>query len=134
MTHPVSQPARDAGYETRDAEPWPIVLAGLVLALLIGLALAASAWISQAMFEAELDAHEPPQDELAPLPQTHDSPELQSHPARALRQQRAWEEEQLHGTAWVDPVNRVVRIPIERAMEKSLAEGFPVRPQDGGKR
>ena len=132
MTHPVSQPARDAGYETRDAEPRPIVLATLVLALVIGLALAASAWITQTMVEAEVDAHEPPPDALLPL--GHDAPALQSQPARELRQQRAWEEEQLHGTAWVDPVNRVVRIPIESAMEKSLEEGFPVRSQDGGKR
>ena len=35
-----------------------------------------------------------------------------------------------YGTAWVDPVNGIVRIPIERAMELSLVEGFPVLGQE----
>ena len=51
-------------------------------------------------------------------------------PARELEQQRAWEERMLTGTEWIDSVNGVVRIPVERAIELSLQEGFPVRAED----
>lgn len=121
-------------YESSDAQPRPVVLAGFVLALVLGLAMAASAWISQAMVEAELGEHDTEPNPLGGLGLPHEMPALQALPARALRAQRAWEEEQLHGTAWIDPVNRVVRIPIERAIEKSLEQGFPVRAKDGGPR
>jgi len=125
------RPAGESRYEVRDAEARPIVLFGFVLALVLGVAMALSAWISQTLVEEELDAHaatppSPLRDQRAP----HEAPVLQSVPARELLQHRAWEEQQLHGTAWVDPVNRVVRIPIERALEKVLAEGFPVRASE----
>ncbi|HEX6885792.1 MAG TPA: hypothetical protein VF530_20630 [Planctomycetota bacterium] len=128
------RPAGETRYETRDAEARPIVLYGFVLALVLGVAMALSAWISQVLVEEELDAHAAtPPSPLRDLRRAHDAPVLQSVPARELLQHRAWEEEQLHGTAWVDPVNRVVRIPIERALEKVLAEGFPVRAREAGR-
>ena len=125
----------DERYETSDAEARPIVLSGFVLALLLGLAMAVSAWVSQAMVETESAAHgSAGPSPLELLRQPSDAPALQALPARELRAHRAWEEEQLHGTAWVDPLNRVVRIPIERALEKSLEEGFPVRQPEGERR
>lgn len=123
----MTRPDADARYEGSDAEPRPVVLAGFVLALVLGLAMAVSAWLSQALVEAELGAQDPAGESPLGAPrQAHESTALQAQPARELRQLRAWEEETLNGTAWIDPVNRIVRIPIERALEKSLAEGFPV--------
>lgn len=125
------KPAGEARYEARDAEARPIVLFGFVLALLLGVAMALSAWLSQALVEEELEAHAAtPPSPLRDQRAAHEAPALQSVPARELLQHRAWEEEQLHGTAWVDPVNRIVRIPIERALEKVLEEGFPVRASE----
>lgn len=116
----------DPRYEASDASAGPIVLAGFVLALLLGLAMAVSAWLNQTLVEAE-SAAGGTASPLQPLRAPHESPTLQAVPARELRAHRAWEEEQLVRSGWIDPVNRIVRIPIERAIEKSLAEGFPVR-------
>ena len=113
------------GYEQSDANARKVVLIGIVLVLLLAASLAASAWISRT-----LQADAAGERELNPmrtLRKAPAGPELQSLPSRELELQRAWEEELLLGTAWVDPVNRVVRIPIERAMELCLQEGFPVR-------
>lgn len=117
-----------AGYERSDADPRRLVLAGLVLSLLLAAALAVSAWISQTT-DAEILSGErtSPVRNLRTAPA---GPELQAIPARELEVVRAREERFLTGTEWVDPVNGVVRIPIERAIELSLKEGFPVRAEE----
>lgn len=113
------------GYERSDADPRPLVLAGFVLALLLTGALAVSAWISQDT-QAELLGEESANPARA-LRIPPSGPELQAVPAHELELQRAWEAGMLSGTEWVDPVNRIVRIPVERAIELCLQEGFPVR-------
>ena len=120
-------------YEQTDANPRPLFLAGFVLALLLGTALAASAWLGQSSVDAvmEADAKAQPPSALRDLRKPAEGPELKAVPARELARLRAWEDEQLRGTAWIDPVNKVLRIPIERALELSLQEGFPVRAQPG---
>jgi len=116
-----------AGYERSDADPRRLILAGLVLAVLIGAALAASAWLSQTT-DAEILSGEQTSPVRA-LRTEPTGPELQAIPARELALVRAREERLLTGTEWIDPVNGVVRIPIERAIELSLEEGFPVRTE-----
>jgi hypothetical protein len=116
-----------AGYERSDADPRRLVLAGFILALLLGVALAASAWLSQTT-----DAEILGQEKTSPvrgLRTEPPGPELQAIPARELELVRAREERMLTRTEWIDPINGVVRIPIERAMELSLQEGFPVRAE-----
>lgn len=115
------------GYERSDADARAVVLAGFVLALLLGASLAVSAWLSQTT-EAEILGTESvnPVRGLWTAPA---GPELQAVPARELELVRAREERLLSGTEWIDPVNGVVRIPIERAIELSLQEGFPVRAE-----
>jgi hypothetical protein len=116
-----------AGYERSDANPRSLVLAGLLLALLVAGSLAASAWISQATSEAlEAEGGASPVRDLRNPPE---GPELLAVPARELALLREWEQRMLDGTEWVDPVNGVVRIPVERALELSLQEGFPVRAE-----
>ena len=126
MTHAHEQVPRE-GYERSDAEARPLVLAGFVLALILVASLAASAWISQRT-EAEIEGAERTSPVRA-LRTAPTGPELQALPSRELEIVRAREVRMLNGTEWVDPVNGVVRIPIERAMELSLAEGFPVRAE-----
>jgi len=115
------------GYERTDADPRPLVLAGFLLALLVAASLAVSAWLSQDT-EAELFGEESANPVRA-LRVAPTGPELQAVPAHELEEQRAWEERMLTGTEWIDPVNGVVRIPVERAIELSLQEGFPVRAE-----
>jgi hypothetical protein len=113
------------GYEPSDAEARPVFLFGFVLALLLAASLAVSAWLAQSV-DAELEAAE----ELSPvreLRRAPEGPQLLAQPARELERQRAWEERTLGATEWIDPINQVVRIPIERALELTLAEGLPSR-------
>jgi hypothetical protein len=46
---------------------------------------------------------------------------------------RAWEDEQLHGYAWVDKGSGAVRIPIERAIEIVAERGLPARSQEASR-
>jgi hypothetical protein len=124
----MKDPSVPAGYERSDANPRSLVMAGLVLSVLLAASLAVSAWISQTT-EAEIlsDQETSPVRGLWTEPT---GPELQAIPARELALVRAREERLLDGTAWIDPVNGVVRIPLESAIELSLKEGFPVRVEE----
>ena len=117
-----------AGYERSDADPRKLILAGFVLALLLAASLAVSAWLSQTT-EAEILGGETtsPVRGLRTAPA---GPELQAIPSRELALVRAREERLLTGTEWIDSVNGVVRIPIERAIELSLKEGFPTKAEE----
>jgi len=123
----MKSPPTSAGYERTDADPRRLILAGLVLALLLAASLAVSAWLSQTT-DAEILRGEStsPVRGLRTVPA---GPELQALPARELELVRAREERLLGGTEWIDPVNGVLRIPIERAIELSLQEGYPVRAE-----
>ena len=112
-------------YESSDATAGPVFVYGLALALLIAGALAASAWITQrTTHRMQAAERHSPVRELRKAPE---GPELQAVPARELERHRAWEERVLGATEWIDPVNGVVRIPIERALELTLEEGLPAR-------
>jgi hypothetical protein len=121
------QNGTQGSYERSDAEARPVILSAFVLTLLLALAMAASAWLSQELGE-ELAREEPPSPVHA-LRAPPEGPALQALPARELAAHRAREERLLTGTEWVDPVNQIVRIPIERALELCLEEGFPVRAE-----
>lgn len=114
-------------YEHSDADARPVFVWGLVLALVLAGALAVSAWLSQSLTD-ELRADEPT-NPIAALQKPPEGPMLQAMPARELELHRAWEAHVLAATEWIDPLNKVVRIPVERAMELVLAEGFPVRKE-----
>lgn len=123
----MTSPRIPDGYEHSDADPRRLVLAGFALALLLTASLAVSAWLSQTT-EAELQGAESASP-VRGLRTEPTGPELQAIPARELELVRAREEHLLNDTEWIDPVNGIVRIPIERAIELSLQEGFPVRAE-----
>jgi hypothetical protein len=56
-------------------------------------------------------------------------PRLQVSARADMEALRLREDEWLHGTAWVDEPNGVVRMPIERAMELVVERGFPNWPE-----
>jgi hypothetical protein len=114
-------------YEHSDARPRPLVYFAFGLALLLAGSLAVSAWFAQSLTDELAGAEHPsPVEALRKAPE---GPELQAIPAHELELHRAWEQRMLTQTEWVDPVNQIVRIPIEDAMKLSLAEGFPVRAE-----
>lgn len=116
------------GYERSDAEARPLFLFGFALALLVAGSLAVSAWLSQGVTDELEDEERPsPVRELRRAPE---GPALQAVPARELELHRAWEERVLAATEWIDPLNQVVRIPIERAMELTLQEGLAARAEE----
>lgn len=120
----MSAPGR---YEHSDAHARPLLFFGFGLALLLAGSMAVSAWFSQSLTD-ELAGEERPSP-IEALRKAPEGPELQAIPARELELHRAWEQQQLTRAGWIDPVNQIVRIPIEDAMELSLREGFPVRAE-----
>jgi hypothetical protein len=52
---------------------------------------------------------------------------LQTAAPLDLKRYRDDQDKILAGYGWVDPTARVVRIPVERAMELMLQKGYPVR-------
>jgi len=62
-------------------------------------------------------------------PQEPPQPRLQGQPARDLAVMRAEEDEDLTTYGWVNPSAGVVRIPIERAMDRIVERGLPARPE-----
>ena len=59
-------------------------------------------------------------------------PRLQVSPPEDLREFRAREDAELNGYGWINKTARVVRIPIERAMELALQRGFPTSSGTNG--
>jgi len=120
--------AKHGDYEHSDAKTGPLWVGGIVLALLIAGSMWGSRRIDQGLTAGITATHaESPVAELRVAPET---PLLQAVPAAELELHRGEEEAALHAPAsWIDPVNGLVRLPIGEAMEKVLAEGFPVRTE-----
>ena len=109
-------------YEHSDAHPRSLLLFALGLSILIGLSLAVSAWVASGL-SARIRSAESPSP-LSELREPPHGPALEVLPRVELAAQRAWEEELLSGTEWIDPVNGIVRIPIDRALEIVAHEGW----------
>jgi hypothetical protein len=117
----------DDGYERSDVEARPLLVLGLLTLFFLVGGLVVSAWVADHITSRLGGRLEPdPREELR---LRSDAPALLAVPARELAELRAWEAELLDTAGWIDPVNGVVRIPIERALELTLEEGLPVRPQ-----
>lgn len=56
-------------------------------------------------------------------------PHLQVVPRQDLQEMRATEDAVLNSYGWVDQQTRIVRIPVERAMQVLAERGLPVQPQ-----
>ena len=127
MKEPVLQPLPDrpnqAGHETTDASPFYIGLFALGLVLMIALVLPLLGWIFWRLEAAaqRVDARQSP---LAG-DQTPPAPRLERQPADELAKLRRAEHRRLSSYGWVDPQQRVVRVPIERAIEILAERGLP---------
>jgi len=60
-------------------------------------------------------------------------PRIEEHPATELEELHLREDRILSTYGWADKNTRVVRIPIDQAMELQLKRGFPVRKEAAAK-
>jgi len=113
------------GHEISDAPLRPVILTGVVLAVIAAVVLIGSIGIFDYLERTRPLGQENPMSAVkVPVPEM---PLLQEHPSIDLEQMRAQEDQILSSYGWVDRNAGVVRIPIERAMELQLQRGFPVR-------
>jgi len=128
----VSPEALKRDHECRNPQALPILLvAGLiplmVAGCLIGTRLLVRALDRERPFDRTVAARG-----IVVAPDLHllerfPPPNLQLNPHDELIALRRHEEAELNSYGWVDPSNRVVRIPIQRAMELIASSGLPAR-------
>jgi hypothetical protein len=124
LEHPASAASLAAGHETSDVRVRAILAMGLGMA--IGGAIAhASLWYLFHHFRYEARRSNPPVSPLAQTDQTPPSPRLQSAPLHDLAEFRQEKQRELQSYAWVDRRQKVVRIPIARAIELVAERGIP---------
>jgi hypothetical protein len=114
------------GHEERDVQIRPLAIAGMSLALLVGLSLLTMWWLFDyfAARQARLAVVPSPVFEGRQLPP---EPRLQVSPQHELQQMRAAEMAALHSYGWVDRPAGIVSIPIGRAIELLAEHGLPSR-------
>lgn len=122
---PRSPPDTDRclGYEVADAPPRGVLLGFVALGTTVMLALALAAGILR-LLESSAARRDSPAS-LLTIDQTPPRPRLQSHPARELSELRADENRRLSTYGWVDEQERIVRIPIEQAIDLLSERGIP---------
>lgn len=126
---PVDERSLQAHYEIEDIPPGRIALVGLLLMVVLALSLGGVAW-ELGWFEAdhrsrpstlrEDVAREPP---LA-------VPRLQADPAKEGHAIDADASKRLHGLGWEDRERGIVHVPIERAIDRLAASGWPFKDAD----
>jgi hypothetical protein len=120
-------PNREEGYEKRDASIRGLLLFGLGLAIVVVIVFFAAKWTLN-FLSAETPAGEPAS-LFANARVVPPSPQLQSKPHLDLATYCSQQLDVLNSYGWVDQPQGVVHIPINRAMDLLLKQGFPVRPE-----
>lgn len=121
------QSTREEGYERRDASIRGLLLFGLFLAAVLVFVFFSMKWTFD-WLSAESPRGEPaaPFAQGRPLPP---GPRLQASPHMDLRSYCTGQVQELNSYGWLDKNNGVVHIPIERAMDIVMQQGFPARPE-----
>jgi len=116
-----------AGYERRDANLSSLLQFGFWLAVLLVVTLVGMKWTfnyftrTEPLGPTSSPMVEPGARVLPP------SPRLQSKPHLELKDYCEAQQKQVNAYAWVDQQSGVVRIPVDRAMDLTLARGLPAR-------
>ncbi len=115
------------GHEETDASIGPIVWTGAGLALtlvIVGLIVYGIYW-----YLAEHPLSSPRPNPMAETNQQQfpPAPRLEEHPAIEVHELRTQENVMLSTYGWTDKGKGIVRIPIDRAMELQLQQGFPTK-------
>jgi hypothetical protein len=118
--------AEQRGYESRDVNSRAVWLSALALIVMLAVALTAAGWL-QGVFGRQQPALSQ-QTHITLIPP---GPRLQAQPQADLQALRAAEDAILGSYGWVDKENRIVRIPIERAMQLVVQQGLSFRRENG---
>jgi hypothetical protein len=131
-TDPRAEPDVARGYESRDVNLRALLwLAASVVLLMVGSFV--GLWALLQSYRGVAARHDPPAFPAGNADQVPPQPRLQNTPMRDYREFRAEEDQQLDSYGWVDQQQGVVRIPISRAMDKALEDGFPPLPNKSDK-
>lgn len=121
------QPTREDGYERRDASVRGLLLFGLFLAVMLAFVGFSMKWTFD-----WLASESPRGRAAAPFVQQRmlpPTPRLQATPHEDLNSYCAGQVQALNSYGWIDKQNGVVHIPIARAMDILMQQGFPARPE-----
>jgi hypothetical protein len=112
----------NAGYETRDIRPRGIVLLGAALAA-VAIAVHVLLWWLFGRLESRAQRNDPPVSPLARSAEPAPGPQLELK--LDYRQFERGDAAQLESYGWIDREQRIVHIPIERAMQLLVERGLP---------
>ncbi len=118
------------GYEVADAKVGLLVAAGGVLLVLMVLAAILMAGMFGLLAKRKAAGDAPPSP-MAEFRQPPPGPRLQTDPSEELKSVRASADALLTQYGWVDRENRIVRIPVSRAIDLLAERGLPVREGGG---
>jgi hypothetical protein len=118
-------------YETSELPVRPFLwfaigFALALLAIIIGVALYTKELAKPGAVFGRVE--HPPEKSLAEFPR----PQLQADPPKELRDYLATKARELSTYGWIDQQSRIVRIPIDRAIDLTVSRGLPVRIPDSG--
>ena len=112
------------GHETSDVGIGLIVKFIVVFALIIAVSMPLLWWMLR-HFENQANKNDVDVPPIADLSRDPPGPRLQAAPAQDFAAFRKKQLDHLEGTGWVDRDQKIIHIPIQRAMELVLEEGLP---------
>ncbi len=122
------QPDPAAGYERRDVNIRAILWlgAGIVVCAVVAMA---GLWLMLRGLERQAASRDPTISPLAAEKMPPAGPPLQPMPVHDFEAFRASQQQVLTSYGWVDRQEKVVHIPIDRAIELLLERGEPEPPE-----
>ena len=120
--------SKKRGHEQRDIDPKRVAKFGVWLFILT----ACSFLIVKLLYSYMMNQQSATDKPLSPLAEVNivpPEPQLQVSPTQQLNELRSEENIYLNNYGWVSVSNKMVRIPISRAMQIHLKKGFPVREE-----
>jgi hypothetical protein len=115
-----------AGHERIDFPARPILGFAVLLTAVVLAALGALRW-QLGVLSARSQAAQPAPHPLAEEAGLPPAPRLLADPGAYRAEYEREQRERLETPAWIDRGAGIVRIPLERAIEKVLEEGLPTR-------
>ena len=113
------------GYEKSDVRPKPILISGVILALVTILVFVAAYGMMRLLGWWERPRLETPASPLATTRTVPIEPRLQVEAPKELKALQTAEQEILTSYAWVNQEAGIARIPVDRAMRFVLERGLP---------
>jgi hypothetical protein len=124
LLRPDSDP-QQPGYEKADVGPAAIGVFALALGIFIAISMPLIWWLLQYL-ETGAKQADPDVPPLAVKDAVPPAPRLQSTPIADYAEFKTEQLKRLGGIGWVDREQKIVHIPIGRAMELVLEEGLPM--------